>query len=73
VGGGAGTQPEPPAAGAAARQGTGGLGRFRRPQSIRVEIAPTSGTHDIYFVFKNDTAKPIQPLMSFSTITFVTE
>lgn len=32
-----------------------------------------AGVHDIYFVFKNEEAKPIEPLMAFSTITFVSK
>ncbi|TLV03205.1 PQQ-dependent sugar dehydrogenase [Dyadobacter luticola] len=46
---------------------------FRRPQNppVAIEIQPTKGKHDLYFVFKNDSATPIQPLMSFSKIKFV--
>ncbi len=37
---------------------------------IRIDIKETTGLHDIYFIFKNDKAKPAQELMSLSTITF---
>jgi cytochrome c len=29
--------------------------------------------HDVYFVFKNDKAKPIDPLMLFSAVRFEDE
>ncbi|PQA59754.1 PQQ-dependent sugar dehydrogenase [Siphonobacter curvatus] len=43
---------------------------FYRPP-VRVKLKSTEGQHDLYFVFKNDTAKPIQPLMTVSTIKFM--
>jgi cytochrome c len=42
---------------------------FERPP-VKFTLKPTEGKHDIYFVFKNDNAKAIQPLMSFSKIKF---
>ncbi|WAC13028.1 PQQ-dependent sugar dehydrogenase [Dyadobacter pollutisoli] len=43
---------------------------FARPP-VYIKVKDTSGKHDLYFVFKNDKAKPIQPLMSFSKIKFI--
>ncbi len=40
---------------------------------LKSEIKETAGTHDIYFVFKNETVKGDQPLMSVSNITFNNE
>ncbi|MCE7064563.1 PQQ-dependent sugar dehydrogenase [Dyadobacter sp. CY326] len=44
----------------------------RRPtrEPVVVKIEPTSGKHDIYLVFKNAEAKPVEPLMTLSKITF---
>ncbi len=42
---------------------------FARPP-VKISIKDAVGKHDIYFVFKNANAKAIQPLMSFSKITF---
>lgn len=42
---------------------------FARPP-VHVKIKDTKGKHDIYFVFRNDNAKAIQPLLSFSKVTF---
>ena len=44
----------------------------RRPTRapVLVNIKPTAGKHDIYLLFKNETAKPIEPLMTLSKITF---
>jgi cytochrome c len=42
---------------------------FARPP-VKIKLQDTKGKHDIYFVFKNDEAKPIQPLLSFSKIKF---
>ncbi len=42
---------------------------FARPP-VHVKIKDTKGKHDIYFVFRNDSAKAIQPLLSFSKVTF---
>lgn len=43
---------------------------FYRPP-VYLTLTATEGTHDVYFVFKNDNAKAIQPLMSLSTIQFM--
>lgn len=65
----------PPTAGAPTAPGTRPAGRpagtnpFARPPVI-LKLKETEGVHDVYFVFKNDTAKPIQPLMSLSSIKF---
>ncbi|MCF2443495.1 PQQ-dependent sugar dehydrogenase [Dyadobacter sp. CY345] len=42
---------------------------FARPP-VKIKLKDTTGKHDIYIVFKNDEAKAIQPLMSFSKIKF---
>ncbi len=41
-----------------------------RTAAIAVPIPPTAGFRDVYLVFKNDAAKPGQPLVSVSTVTF---
>jgi cytochrome c len=38
---------------------------------IATDIKEVSGRHDLYFVFKNDKAKPAEPLLSFSEIKFL--
>jgi cytochrome c len=40
---------------------------------VKVDLKEVSGVHNIYFVFKNGTAKPVDPLMSFSAIKFKDE
>ena len=45
---------------------------FARPPVI-INLKDTQGKHDLYFVFKNDNAKPIEPLLSFSKIKFQQE
>jgi cytochrome c len=44
----------------------------RRPTRapVVVSIAPTTGKHDIYLLFKNDSAKPVEPLMTLSKVVF---
>lgn len=42
---------------------------FARPP-VKIKIKDTEGKHDIYIVFKNDSAKAIEPLLSFSKINF---
>ncbi|MFT4033396.1 MAG: PQQ-dependent sugar dehydrogenase [Siphonobacter sp.] len=37
---------------------------------VTINLKDTKGFHDVYFVFKNDKAKAIQPLMTLSTVTF---
>jgi cytochrome c len=39
-------------------------------QAIKTDIKEVAGKHDLYFVFKNDNAKPDQPLLSFTNIKF---
>ncbi len=41
-----------------------------RTTTIAVPIPPTAGARDVYLIFKNDTAKAGQPLISLSTVTF---
>ncbi|MGA0560727.1 PQQ-dependent sugar dehydrogenase [Larkinella sp. VNQ87] len=36
----------------------------------RIDLKETNGVHDVYLVFKNDQAKPIEPLLSLGSITF---
>jgi len=36
--------------------------------ATRIDIKDEPGKHDLYFVFKNNAAKPTQPLMSVSNI-----
>lgn len=43
--------------------------RFAQPP-VRIALQPTTGKQDIYLVFRNTEAKPIEPLMSFSRIKF---
>lgn len=45
---------------------------FTRPvrKPVVVKIEPTKGKHDLYFVFKNDNAQAIEPLMSVTKIKF---
>jgi len=40
---------------------------FSRP-GIKVDIKEVTGEHDLYFVFKNEKAKPVEPLLSLSNI-----
>lgn len=42
---------------------------FARPP-VKIKVKDTKGKHDLYLVFKNEEAKAIQPLMSFSKIKF---
>jgi cytochrome c len=46
------------------RGGAGGPG---------VDLTPTTGVHDLYFVFTNDRAASAQPLMTLASITLVIE
>ena len=41
-----------------------------RTTTIAVPIPPTAGARDVYLIFKNDTAKAGQPLISLATVTF---
>jgi cytochrome c len=42
---------------------------FARPP-VKIKVKDTQGKHDIYFVFKNDSAKAIEPLVTLSKIRF---
>lgn len=44
---------------------------FARPP-VFIALKPTEGQHDVYFVFKNEGAKAVHPLMSVTTIKFQT-
>jgi hypothetical protein len=41
------------------------------PTQLRAALKPTTGMHDVYFVFKNDQAKAQQMLLIALTATFV--
>ncbi|MGH9370818.1 MAG: PKD domain-containing protein, partial [Vicinamibacterales bacterium] len=58
----------PPAAGGRGIQGRG-ASKKGPGGGLLVELKPTTGIHDLYFVFKNDKATATQPLMTLSTIT----
>ncbi|WP_229310896.1 PQQ-dependent sugar dehydrogenase [Larkinella soli] len=45
--------------------------RFARPP-VYMDLKGAEGVHDVYFVFKNDKATAIQPLMSLTTVKFMT-
>jgi len=63
----------PAKAGAAARPrgfNMANLGKLMAGMATKIDITEVSGKHDIYFVFKNDKAKPSQPLMSVSNVKF---
>lgn len=61
----------PPAGGAGTKAGSPPAVRnpFARPP-VYLSLKAIEGVHDVYFVFKNDKAKAIQPLMSLSSIKF---
>lgn len=42
-------------------------------QGLKTAIKEVSGRHDLYFIFKNEKAKPAEPLLSFSNIKFQEE
>jgi cytochrome c len=42
----------------------------RGPTPLKVDLKEVSGVHDVYLVFKNDSAKAIEPLLSLSSIKF---
>ena len=63
--------PGSPAAGGAAGTGAkGGFNPFARPP-VYLTLKNAEGVHDVYFVFKNDQAKSVQPLLSLSSIKFL--
>ena len=43
-------------------------GRGFGPKPVVVTLKPTTGVHDLYFVFKNEKASGVQQLMSFSQV-----
>ena len=43
----------------------------RMAQTVKADLTPTSGLHDVYFVFKNPKATPDQFLMQVMNIQFV--
>jgi cytochrome c len=45
------------------------VGRGRTP-TFAIPIPPTSGVRDVYLLFRNDSAKADQPLISLATVTF---
>lgn len=45
--------------------------RNANAEPLKIDIKLTNGLHDVYLVFKNDQAKPIDPLMSLNSIRFV--
>ena len=58
-----------PTAGDAQTAGGGGGGRGRGGAGgLQIPLKPTTGVHDVYFVFRNPAATPIQPLMTVSSI-----
>lgn len=67
----------PPKAGAAPAGGKrpagmnmAAIARMMGGMATKIDIKDITGQHDIYFVFKNSSAKPKQPLMSVSNIKF---
>ena len=40
---------------------------------VKTDVKETAGIHDLYFVFKNDKAKPIDALLLFNAIKFEDE
>ncbi len=58
----------PPTPGAGRGQGRGGRGAGG---GVLVTLEPTTGMHDLYFVFKNAKATAAQPLMTLSTMTLI--
>ncbi len=73
---GASAKSGPPAAGGPGAPATkpGGPPAPRNPFArppVHLSLKATEGVHDVYFVFRNDQAKAIQPLMSLSSIKFM--
>jgi cytochrome c len=48
----------------------GGRGRGAA-SGLVIDLKPTAGVHDLYFVFRNPRATAMQPLMTVSTIALV--
>jgi cytochrome c len=60
-------------AGDAQTAGTGAAGGGRGGRTgVQIALKPTTGVHDLYFVFRNPKATAIQPLMTVSTISLLT-
>ncbi|GAA4457757.1 hypothetical protein GCM10023189_28990 [Nibrella saemangeumensis] len=57
-------------AGQAPKPATPPASPFARPP-VFISLKPTEGVQDVYFVFKNEQTKAIQPLMSVTTIKFL--
>ena len=47
--------------------------RGPRPEPPKAALSAPDGLHDLYVVFKNDSVRPIDPLLSFSRISFSNE
>jgi cytochrome c len=66
------TTAKPPTTAEANAQAGRGRGRgFGGPTPISVDLKGTTGVHDLYLVFKNEQATPIQPLMTFGAVTLL--
>ncbi len=62
----------PPAGAPAGGRGAqGGRGARTASGALIVDLKPTTGVHDLYFVFRNPQASPTQPLMTLSQIAVV--
>ncbi len=46
------------------------LAKLMAGAAVKVNVNDITGPHNIYFVFKNDKAKPMQPIASVSSLTF---
>ena len=57
------------AGGQAPGGGRGGRGGAQGPPAA--DLKPVTGVHDLYFVFKNDRATVVQPLMTLAAISLV--
>ena len=55
-----------------ANTGGGGFRGFRNAPTT-MEVQETSGVHDLYFVFHNEAAREIDPLLRLSSITFISK
>ena len=65
-----GNKPAPNAKAPAKRPTMADFAKLMAGMAAKVDIKGVNGEHNLYFVFKNDKAKPNQPLMSFSNIQF---
>jgi phosphosulfolactate synthase (CoM biosynthesis protein A) len=45
------------------------IAMLNRP-GVMVDIKPSAGVQDLYFVFKNPKAKPLEPIVSLKDIQF---